>query len=103
MSPSSTATGSPVGGDALQTVKSAASGVHGMGEAVRGTMNDVIDTAFHDDKGQAKNQSIVAKGLAEMQEGELKGRSDGAHSGAVGSMSSVPGTASGLGGGNEPL
>ena len=62
----------------------------GMGEVIRGTINETVNTAFGDKAGEAKNRSIAAKGVAEMQDGELKGHGDGAHAGAVGSMNSVP-------------
>ena len=64
--------------------------LQGMGETIRGTINGAVDTAFNDKAGEAKNRSIAANGVAEMQDGELKGHGDGAHAGAVGSMSSVP-------------
>ena len=61
-----------------------------MGETIRGTINGAVATAFNDKAGEAKNRSIAAKGVAEMQDGELKGHGDGAHAGAMRSMSSVP-------------
>ncbi|MCJ1392442.1 hypothetical protein MMC18_005309 [Xylographa bjoerkii] len=85
-----TTAGSTTGKDSVGAVKSAVGGVHGMGEAIRGTVNGAVDTAFNDQAGEAKNRSVAAKGVAEMQDGELKGHGDGAHAGAVGSMSSVP-------------
>ncbi|MCJ1280746.1 hypothetical protein MMC26_000063 [Xylographa opegraphella] len=90
MTQSDTAAGSTAGKDSMSAVKSAVSGVHGMGETIRGTIKGAVDTAFNDQAGQAKNRSIAAKGVAEMQDGEPKGHGDGAHAGAVGSMSSVP-------------
>ena len=79
-----------------------------MGETIRGTINGAVDTAFNDKAGEAKNRSIAAKGVAEMQDGELKGHGDGSHAGAVGSMSSVPSVGEDLGsrttsGGNRTL
>ncbi|MCJ1320821.1 hypothetical protein MMC15_006162 [Xylographa vitiligo] len=94
-----TAAGSNAAGkEPLDAVKSAIGDVHinliwnlqGMGETIRGTINGAVDTAFNDKAGEAKNRSIAAKGVAEIQDGELKGHGDGAHAGAVGSMSSVP-------------
>ncbi|MCJ1402666.1 hypothetical protein MMC11_005886 [Xylographa trunciseda] len=85
-----TASSTTTSKDSLGAVKSAVGGVHGMGEVIRGTINEAVDTAFDDKAGKAKNRTIAAKGVAEMQDGELKGRGDGAHAGAVGSMSSVP-------------
>ncbi|MCJ1438804.1 hypothetical protein MMC27_008194 [Xylographa pallens] len=90
MAQSGTTAGSTAGKDSRNVVKSAVGGVHGMGETIRGTINGAVDTAFNDKAGEAKNRSIAARGVAEMQDGELKGHGDGAHAGAVGSMSSVP-------------
>ncbi|MCJ1381791.1 hypothetical protein MMC17_004902 [Xylographa soralifera] len=96
MAQSGTTAGSTTGKDSLDAVKSAVSGVHGMGEAVRGTINGAVDTSFDDKAGEAKNRSSAAEGVAEMQDGELKGHGDGAHAGTVGSMSSVPSVDGGM-------
>jgi hypothetical protein len=106
-------------------VKSALKGIKGAGDAIRGSVNESVDTAFNEPEGKVHNQAIKEKGEADMQAadqrltqphaagtntgvktGGLGGTNSaaggtttgaGAHSGGVGNMSSnVPST--GLGG-----
>ncbi|KAI9737160.1 MAG: hypothetical protein M1834_000753 [Cirrosporium novae-zelandiae] len=56
----------------INNVKEGLTSIHGAGEAIRGTFNETIDTAFHDKVGVAKNDKIVEKGLREMEGGKYK-------------------------------
>lgn len=47
-------------------VKSALKGVKGAGDAIRGTVNESVDTAFQDGEGEALNKSVKEKGFANM-------------------------------------
>jgi len=95
-------TGSNIGSD----LKGAVKGIHGAGEAIRGTFNQSVDAAFHDKAGEAKNQAVTEKGIGEVESadrtvgvghgvktGGVTGGTTtgaGAHSGAVGNMQSDP-------------
>jgi hypothetical protein len=95
-------TGSNIGND----IKGAVKGVHGAGEAIRGTFNQAVDTAFGDKAGEVKNKAVVEKGINEVEATDRNigarhgvktgGVTDGtttgagAHSGAVGNMQSDP-------------
>jgi hypothetical protein len=93
-------TGSNIGND----IKGAVKGIHGAGEAIRGTFNQSVDTAFNDKAGEAKNRVVTEKGINEVESadrtvgagrgvatgGVTGGTTTGAgtHSGAVGNMQS---------------
>jgi hypothetical protein len=95
-------TGSNIGND----IKGAVKGIHGAGEAIRGTFNQSVDTAFNDKAGEAKNRAVTERGINEVesadrtvgaghsiQTGGVSGGTTtgaGAHSGAVGNMQSNP-------------
>lgn len=95
-------TGSKIGSE----IKGAVKGVHGAGEAIRGTLNQSVDAAFNDKAGEAKNQAVTEKGISEVEaadrnigvrhgvkSGGVTGGTTtgaGAHSGAVGNMRSDP-------------
>jgi hypothetical protein len=55
---------------AIDDVKSGLKGIHGVGESIRGNINNAVDHAAHDATGEAKNQAIANKGQAEMRQGE---------------------------------
>jgi hypothetical protein len=56
---------------AVDDVKSGLKGIHGIGESIRGNINNAVDHAAHDTIGEAKNQTIANKGQAEMRQGEM--------------------------------
>ena len=56
---SSANTGSKIGSD----IRSLASGIHGAGEAIRGTVNQAVDSTFHDKAGEAKNRNVALGGI----------------------------------------
>ena len=101
-------TGSKIGSD----IKSAVKGIHGAGEALRGNINQSVDTAFNDKSGQVKNEAVAERGVNEMENsdamagathgvrtGGITGgttTSAGAHSGAVGNMQSNPAASSNM-------
>jgi len=47
-----------------------------MGESIRGSFNQAVDTAFGDKAGEAKNEAVTEKGLHEMNEGQYRGHSE---------------------------
>src|ERR1700733_10884050 len=95
-------TSSNIGNDIKDTVK----GIHGAGEAIRGTFNQAVDTAFSDKASEAKNKAVAEKGIKEVEAADrnfgtrhgvkIGGVTDGtttgagAHSGAIGNMQSDP-------------
>jgi len=98
----SSSTGAKVG----QDIKSAVKGIHGAGEALRGNINQTVDTAFNDKSGQVKNETVAQSGVNEMETADARASAThgvrtggitggtttgaGAHSGAVGNMQSDP-------------
>ncbi|KAK2861323.1 hypothetical protein FQN49_004316 [Arthroderma sp. PD_2] len=52
-------------------VKSAAAGVHGLGEKIRGTAGAAVDRAMNDPEGSAKNERVVREGEQEMTTGDF--------------------------------
>ena len=95
-------TGSNIGSE----IRSAVKGIHGAGEAIRGTVNQSVDATFNDKAGEAKNQAVTENGISEVEAadrnigvkhgvktgGVTGGTTTGAgvHSGAVGNMRSDP-------------
>ena len=98
--------------EAIGDAKGILKGIKGAGDAIRGTFNESVDTAFKDTRGEAKNKAIKEKGQADMQRADervgnvkyysVAGRvcadelatggtttGAGAHSGGVGNMSST--------------
>jgi len=59
--------------DAVDNVKSAIAGIHGAGEAIRGTFNQAVDSAAGDDLSEVKDASVVNKGMDEINNGKLRG------------------------------
>ncbi|KAI9810900.1 MAG: hypothetical protein M1827_005759 [Pycnora praestabilis] len=57
----------------MTALKQGISGIHGAGEALRGTVNQAVDTAFNDKSGEVKNQAVANKGLNEMSDGQYRG------------------------------
>ena len=51
----------------LGDVKSGLKGAKGAGDAIRGSFNESVDTAFHEPQGEAANRSIKEKGIREME------------------------------------
>ncbi|KAJ9609135.1 hypothetical protein H2200_006906 [Cladophialophora chaetospira] len=92
--------------EAVGGAKSVLKGIKGAGDALRGTVNESVDTAFGDGEGQVKNRAVEEKGEADIQRADQQfGQTTttgnttvaggtttgaGAHSGAVGNMSSGP-------------
>jgi len=56
----------------ISDVKAAAKGVHGAGEAIRGTINRSVNEAFNDPAGQAKEQAVADKGMQEINQADAK-------------------------------
>ena len=95
-------TGNNIGSD----IKGAVKGIHGAGEAIRGTFNQAVDTTFSDKAGETKNKVVTEKGINEVEAADrnVGARPDaktggvtsdtttgaGAHSGPVGNMQSDP-------------
>ncbi|OCT53855.1 hypothetical protein CLCR_10959 [Cladophialophora carrionii] len=101
-------------GDAKGILK----GIKGAGDAIRGTVNESIDTAFNDREGEVKNKAIKERGQSDVlrADEQVGGKTAtgpttatggpgnaghttgiggtttgaGAHSGGVGNMSSLP-------------
>jgi hypothetical protein len=48
-------------------IKSALRGIKGTGDAIRGTVNESVDTAFNDKQGEVTNKAIKEKGISDMQ------------------------------------
>ncbi|RAL15603.1 protein dprC [Aspergillus homomorphus CBS 101889] len=76
--PGTTTTTGAAGGQSARTgenvgrgVKSAAAGIHGAGESLRGGLNAAVDSAFGHDNGAAKNAAIADKGEREIQTGQF--------------------------------
>lgn len=44
-----------------------------MGESIRGSINQAVDTAVGDKAGEAKNEAVVEKGLREVDDGRYRG------------------------------
>ncbi|RAK99673.1 protein dprC [Aspergillus ibericus CBS 121593] len=55
-----------------QGVKSAAAGIHGAGESLRGGLNAAVDKAFGHDEGVARNAAIAQGGEQEIQSGNFR-------------------------------
>ncbi|PYI10600.1 hypothetical protein BO78DRAFT_305821 [Aspergillus sclerotiicarbonarius CBS 121057] len=55
-----------------QGVKSAAAGIHGAGESLRGGLNAAVDKAFGHEEGAARNAAIARGGEQEMQSGSFR-------------------------------
>jgi hypothetical protein len=53
----------------VSDVKAALHGIHGAGEALRGTSMQALDGVFHKSDGEARNKAIAEKGLSEMEPG----------------------------------
>ncbi|OAP57507.1 hypothetical protein AYL99_08245 [Fonsecaea erecta] len=86
-------------------VKSALKGVKGLGDTIRGSVNQSIDTAFNDREGELKNKAVKEKGEADIYQADQRlGETSnarttnpvggtttgaGAHSGGVGNMTST--------------
>jgi len=69
--------GSQRGAEAAGAIKSGLTGLHGAGEAIRGNVNQAIDSAFNDKEGTAKNQHVAERGLREMDDGQYRGTGAG--------------------------
>jgi len=63
-----------------------------MGESIRGSFNQAVDTAVGDKAGEAKNEAVTEKGLREMDDGRYRG-----HEERVGEKFSGVGTGTGRG------
>ena len=73
----------------INDIKSAAKGIHGAGEALRGTFNAAVDDVAHDDAGRAKNAAIADKGFQTM---SAEDKRFGAGKGVPGSMTTATGS-----------
>ncbi|KAL1636589.1 hypothetical protein SLS56_001174 [Neofusicoccum ribis] len=58
-------------------LRGAAGAVHGVGEAIRGTINTAADSAMGSKSGVAKNQAITDRGIDEIQTGRYHGTGAG--------------------------
>lgn len=61
--------GARTGGDLGAKVQSAAKGIHGIGEAIRGSAIAAIDSSSGDQEGVQKNKQIANKGTADIDQG----------------------------------
>ncbi|CZR62933.1 uncharacterized protein PAC_12830 [Phialocephala subalpina] len=64
--------GSAVGGHG-SGIKGIAAGIHGLGEKVRGEFNTVVDRAFNEREGVAKNRAVADAGDMERETGRFAG------------------------------
>lgn len=53
--------------EAIGGAKGVLKGIKGAGDAMRGTVNESVDTAFGDREGQVKNKAVKERGEADMQ------------------------------------
>lgn len=67
--------GARTGGDLGAKVQSAAKGIKGIGEAIRGSAIAAIDSASGDQEGVQKNKQIANKGTADIDQGRAPGGS----------------------------
>jgi hypothetical protein len=51
---------------AVGNAKGILKGIKGAGDAIRGTVNESVDTAFNDREGEIKNKAIKEKGQADV-------------------------------------
>ncbi|KAK5198675.1 hypothetical protein LTR99_008322 [Exophiala xenobiotica] len=56
----------------VNDVKSALKGIKGTGDAIRGTVNESVDTAFNDKQGVAANRAVKEQGEANMRAADQK-------------------------------
>ena len=56
-------TGSNIGNN----IKGAVKGIHSVGEAIRGTFNQAVDTAFSGKAGEAKNKAVTETSISEVE------------------------------------
>ncbi|KIY01428.1 uncharacterized protein Z520_02980 [Fonsecaea multimorphosa CBS 102226] len=75
-------------------VKSALRGVKGLGDTIRGSVNESIDTAFNDPEGEVKNKAIKQKGEADIDQAD---RRFGGTTNAGTTNTAVGGTTTGAG------
>ncbi|KAJ5902262.1 hypothetical protein N7495_002790 [Penicillium taxi] len=64
-----------VSNDVGKGVKGAAAGLHGAGEAIRGTLTSAVDKAFGSDESAQWNEEIARRGEDEIRSGKFVGRS----------------------------
>lgn len=55
-----------------EQIKSGLKGIHGAGEAIRGTFNETVDHTFDEREGVAKNHAIAEKGIADVKAADDK-------------------------------
>lgn len=75
---------SDIGANLGNEIKSVVKGVHGAGEAIRGNVNQFVDTIFNDKAAEAQDRAVTEKGLNEM---ESAHRTLGASHGTAGAGS----------------
>ncbi|KZF19703.1 hypothetical protein L228DRAFT_271023 [Xylona heveae TC161] len=81
---SATSSGARAGKDTMGAVKSAATSLHGAGEAIRGNVNQAVDEAFGTHQRDSKNEQVATAGLNELKTGN-KGPTASGHAAGVGS------------------
>ncbi|KAH0844212.1 hypothetical protein FOPE_09140 [Fonsecaea pedrosoi] len=57
---------------AVGDAKSVLKGVKGLGDTIRGTVNESVDTAFNDREGEIKNKAVKEKGEADIQRADQR-------------------------------
>lgn len=76
--------------------RSGVKGIHGIGEAIRGTAMDTLDTALHTNSAERKNKTIADQGFADMKSADNDfGHHHGIHNTSNATTTSNTGTAHG--------
>lgn len=70
-------TGASAGAETGRAVKSGLTNLHGIGEAIRGNVNQAVDETFNDKQGVAKNQAISERGINEVETGNYQSHNAG--------------------------
>jgi len=63
--------GAGAGHSAASGIKGVFAGIHGAGEALRGTVNSAVDEMAGDSHGKVKNDNITVGGVNEMESGNF--------------------------------
>ncbi|KAI9724363.1 MAG: hypothetical protein M1812_000431 [Candelaria pacifica] len=69
--------GANAGEQGYNALKNQATRLHGAGEAIRGNINQAIDTAAGDKEGIRKNENVASVGVAEMDDAVHRGHGAG--------------------------
>jgi len=69
--PAGAGAGAGAGHSAASGIKGVFAGIHGAGEALRGTVNSAVDEMAGDSHGKVKNDNITVGGVNEMESGNF--------------------------------